>query len=66
MQDGTYQNSTATYYIKNDLVVMMLNGGWFKTNNNFLAGANRTGDLPAEMTAPDFDFAAKREQLKSW
>ena len=66
MENGVYKNDNATYYIKDDLVVMYLNGGWFKTNSNFLAGAKRTGDLPDAFTKPGVDFAAEREKLKSW
>lgn len=66
MENGIYKNNTAKYFVKDDLVVMLLNGDWFKTNENFMLGAKKIAELPDEMVSDEFDFKTKREQLKSW
>ena len=63
MENGIYKSKDATYFVKDGKIVARIMGGHYKTTENFMLGAERTGALPAEM---EEKFDEAYEKLKSW
>jgi len=38
MENGTYKSDNATYFVKDDNILMLLKGNWYKTSLNFFQG----------------------------
>jgi len=63
LQDGVYKSGTATYFVKDNRVLMLLMGDYYKTNYNFMIGAEMTKPL-TESQKESFDRAY--EAAKRW
>jgi len=63
MEDGVYKSKLAVYFVKDNKVIMRMDGGFYKTTENFMIGATREHDLTPGM---DSIFGKTYSQLKSW
>ena len=58
MENGIYKNENATFFVKDDKVIMRLKGSYYKTNENFMLAVKRVEPLSAGMIN-SFDRAYK-------
>lgn len=49
VKNGVYKSPDAVYFVKEEKVIMILKGSYFKTTKNFMAGADFEKDLPQEI-----------------
>ncbi len=62
LKNGIYKSENAIYFIYNDKIMMRINGGMYKTNENFMQG-KWVDDLKSEMID---QFNEVYNKLKSW
>ena len=62
LKNGIYKSENAIYFIYNDKIMMRVNGGMYKTNENFMQG-KWVDDLKPEMIE---QFKEVYNKLKSW
>jgi hypothetical protein len=61
-KNGIYKSENAIYFIYCDQIMMRINGGMYKTNENFMQG-KWVDDLKPEMIE---QFKEVYNKLKSW
>ena len=61
-KNGIYKSENAIYFISCDQIMMRINGGMYKTNENFMQG-KWVDDLKPEMIE---QFKEVYNKLKSW
>jgi hypothetical protein len=62
MKDGIYKSALATYYIKDNKILMLMKGQFYKTSESFMQGTYQE-PLTKEQIG-QFDEAY--EQVKYW
>lgn len=55
MENGIYKSENATYYVKENKILMQIKGNFYKTNKNFMQG--RFKDKLTEGMAKNFEKA---------
>ncbi len=61
-ENGVYKSELATYYIKDDKILMLIKGKFYKTSESFMQGVYR--EPLSEEQLSQFDEAY--EQVKYW
>ena len=62
MKDGIYKSELATYYIKDNKILMHMKGQFYKTSESFMQGTYQ--EPLTEQQISQFDEAY--EQVKYW
>ena len=62
MKDGIYKSALATYYIKDNKILMKMKGKFYKTNENYMQGSFQA-PLSEGM---ERNFNKAYEQVKYW
>tara|TARA_R100001463_G_scaffold23149_2_gene55458 strand:+ start:913 stop:1101 length:189 start_codon:yes stop_codon:yes gene_type:complete len=62
MKDGIYKSALATYYIKDNKILMLMKGQFYKTSESFMQGTYQ--EPLTEQQIGQFDEAY--EQVKYW
>jgi len=62
MKNGIYKSELATYYIKDNKILMQMKGRFYKTSDSFMQGTYR--EPLTETQIKQFDEAY--EQVKYW
>ena len=63
MKDGIYKSDNAYYFVKDEKVLMNLEGSTYKTTKNFMIGAEHMQLLTNEM---DTEFDDNYSNAKNW